>query len=55
LIIVIIEAYKHTTHFKIYQTVRSTKIKGELKELETANSSSWTYLLQEGIISKISL
>lgn len=48
----VLEAYKHTTHFKIYQTVRSTKIKGELKELETANSSAWTYLLQDGPYEK---
>ena len=46
------EQHKHTAHFKTYQTVRVTKLKAELKEVEQSNPTSWTHLLQDGPYEK---
>ena len=47
-----VEQHKHTAHFKTYQTVRIAKLKGELKEVEQSNPTSWTHLLQDGPYEK---
>eukprot|EP01036_Dinobryon_divergens_P031317 gene31317-40691_t len=48
----VLEQHKHTAHFKTYQTVRITKLKAELKEVEQSNPTSWTHLLQDGPYEK---
>eukprot|EP01038_Epipyxis_sp_PR26KG_P012873 gene12873-17251_t len=43
---------KETSYFKIYQSVRISRLKADLKDLENQYASAWMALLQEGPYEK---